>query len=157
MNTMPQKCSPLSYAHARRNRGFTLIELMIVVVIVGILASVAYPSYREHVAKTRRADAQAALMELAQFMERRYTTLGSYSPAGDCSDVVLPFLQTPRDGGSALYALGVVCTGTTFTLTASPAAGGPMAGDGCGNLGLTNTNLRTRSGTSVAEDQCWRR
>jgi type IV pilus assembly protein PilE len=53
------------------NKGFTLIEVMIVVAIVGILAAVAYPSYQDHVRKSRRAEAQSALMGLAAAMERQ--------------------------------------------------------------------------------------
>lgn len=73
----------------QRIRGITLIELMIVVAIVAILASVAYPSYQDQVRKARRADAQSAMFELAQFMERYFTTNGSYVGA------VLPFTESP--------------------------------------------------------------
>lgn len=63
------------WPHRPRQTGFTLIELMTVVAIVGILAAIAYPSYQEHIRRANRADAQASLMELAQFMERSYTRL----------------------------------------------------------------------------------
>ncbi|WP_331000013.1 type IV pilin protein [Pseudothauera nasutitermitis] len=134
-------------------RGFSLIELMIVVVIVGVLASIVYPSYQEHVRKTRRADAQAALMELTQFMERRYTTNGRYGAAG-CAGVALPFTRSPKDGGTVFYNIGIVCNADTFTLTAVPT--GPMANDACGNLAMTHTGARGRSGGAPME-LCWRR
>lgn len=133
-------------------RGFTLIEVMIVVAIVGMLASIAYPAYQEHIRNSRRADVQSALMELAQFMERRYTTTGTYGPAG-CG-VALPFNQAPRDGPEAFYNINLACDATTFTLTATPV--GAMAGDGCGNFTLTNTGARNRSG-GLPMDRCWRR
>lgn len=145
--------SSLCNARIAKQRGFTLIEVMIVVAIVGILTAIAYPSYTEHIRKSRRADAQSALMELAQFMERRFTTTGSYSAAA-CADVVLPFTQAPRDGPDAFYNINVVCDATTFTLTAVPA--GAMAGDGCGNFTLTNTGARDRTG-ALPMDRCWRR
>lgn len=125
--------------------GFSLIELMIAVAIIGILAGIAYPSYQEYVRQTRRADAQSALLELAQFMERRYTGAGSYSPCN------LPFNRSPRDGGAAFYTIAAtVCTASTFTLTATPT--GSMAGDACGNIVITHTGQKTTSGTN-----CWRR
>ncbi|MEY2873766.1 MAG: hypothetical protein RLZZ373_1137, partial [Pseudomonadota bacterium] len=67
-------------AHARaRTRGFTLMELMIAVAVVGILAGAAVPSYREHIASSRRTDAKSALMAIAQLMERGYTERGTYA------------------------------------------------------------------------------
>ena len=62
------------YPKLQRARGFTLIELMVVVAIIAILAAIAYPSYTNHVVKTRRAAATACVMEAAHFMERYYTT-----------------------------------------------------------------------------------
>ena len=127
--------------------GFTLVELMIVVAVIGILAAVAYPSYVEYIRQARRADAQSALLELAQFMERRYTTSGTYAAGADCS---LPFTSSPRDGATAFYTLSAVCNASTFTLTATRT--GPMVGDECGNLTLTNTGLQ-----GAASADCWRR
>lgn len=127
--------------------GFTLVELMIVVAVIGILAAVAYPSYVEYIRQARRADAQSALLELAQFMERRYTTTGSYKPGDDCS---LPFYTSPRDGSSIFYELRRDCEASTFELTATGT--GSMAADECNVLTLTNTGLQ-----EAASADCWRR
>lgn len=127
--------------------GFTLVELMIVVAVIGILAAVAYPSYVEYIRQARRADAQSALLELAQFMERRYTTTGSYEAGDDCS---LPFDTSPRDGSSTFYNLSADCDASTFTLTATGT--GSMAADECNVLTLTNTGLQ-----DAASADCWRR
>jgi type IV pilus assembly protein PilE len=133
--------------------GFTLIELMITVAIVGILAAIAYPSYTDHIRKARRADAQAALLELAQFMERHYSLNNSYLDGGAAP--TLPFTEAPKDGGTKFYDLSFSAgpTATSFTLQAAPKGG--MAGDPCGNLRISNTGQKTRTGSADAS-QCWR-
>ncbi|MDD3518145.1 MAG: type IV pilin protein [Chromatiales bacterium] len=138
-------------------RGFTLIELMVVVVIIAILAAIGYPSYQEHIRKTRRADAQGALMELAQFMERHFTLNNSYLASGG-SAPTLPFTESPKDGSTKYYNLGFAAapnapTASTFTLQAVPK--GPQADDKCGTLTLTQTGVRSavKGGSAVAD--CW--
>lgn len=79
------------------DRGFTLIELMIVVAVIAIIAAIAYPSYMDYVRQSRRADATVALLELAQYMERYYTNNGRYTD-GDGNYPALPFDEAPRDG-----------------------------------------------------------
>lgn len=130
--------------------GFTLIELMIVVAVVGILAAVAYPSYVESVQKSRRADAQSVLLEAAQLLER-FNTENNGSYAG----FTLPaYLQnSPKDGATKYYT--ITATGlaaSTYLLTATPS--GAQAGDRCANLTFNNRGVK---GTSSAETDCWRR
>lgn len=144
----------------RNTRGFTLIELMIVVAIIGVLAAIAYPSYQDSIAKSRRADAQASLLELAQFMERHYTTNSRYTTGANDTRPALPFTESPKDGGNKFYDLSFNDAGlnaaqrrTQYTLRAVPK--GAMAGDACGTLTLTHTGAKGRSG-ALALDQCWR-
>lgn len=142
---------------APKGAGFTLIELMIVVAIVGILAAIAYPNYQEHVRKTRRADAQTALMELSQFMERNYTANGKYLTAANEAPN-LPFTEAPKDSATKYYDLrfpaGTAPTATAYTLEAVPK--GAMANDACGTLTLTNTGAKSQAaGQTLAT--CWRR
>lgn len=140
-----------------RNRGFTLIETMIVVAIVGILASIAYPSYQEHVRRGNRVEARGILLEMAQLLERNYTEANRYDQTSSGGDFMLPVTQSPRTG-TAKYTIqfsGSSPTQNTYTLEAEPT--GAMAGDTCGTLSLTNTGTRGASGVADAEAiaKCW--
>jgi type IV pilus assembly protein PilE len=131
-----------------RQRGFTLIELMVVVVIIGILAAIAYPSYQEQVRKTRRADGKATLMDTAQQLERCYTRYASYIN-GACG-VVLPV-----DSPEGYYSISAGnLTAAAFTLDAMPQ--GDQANDTkCGALRLTNTGLQGSQGADGDANDCW--
>ncbi len=115
-----------------KKNGFTLIEVLIVVAIVGILAAIAYPSYVEQVNKVRRADAQAALVELAARLQEYYidqsppTYVGA-SLNGD--DAIFPN-EVPLDGATKHYDLRIATQDArTFTIQAAPKTASPMAGD----------------------------
>jgi type IV pilus assembly protein PilE len=133
---------------SKKHKGFTLVELMIVVVIIGIISTIAFPSYQDYVRKARRAEAQAVLLETAQFMERWYTTNNRYNTA------VLPAALTtsPKGGVSTIrYDIAITAVAQeTFTLTAVP-----RVADECGNFTLTETGLRGHTGTAPFA-QCWR-
>ncbi|WP_260295698.1 type IV pilin protein [Sedimenticola hydrogenitrophicus] len=147
----------MEYIH---NRGFTLIELMIVVAVIGILAAIAYPSYEEQVRKSRRADATGALLGLAGALERRYTSTGSYAGAGagggNTGAPTIFSTTSPVDGGTAAYNLTInTSNASTFTIHAAPT--GPQAGDKCGTLTLTQDGTRNVTGQSagITANDCW--
>lgn len=139
----------------KQQAAFTLIELMIVVVIISVLTMIAMPSYDNHVRKSRRADAQASLLELAQFMERHYTAQGGYYTNGRTGgNPTLPYTTAPKDGGNTFYTLTVSVTSSeNYTLSAAPA--GAMTGDNCGTLSLNSMGVKGQSSGTLAE--CWRR
>jgi type IV pilus assembly protein PilE len=146
-----------------RQQGFTLIELMITVAIIGILAAIALPSYTEHIRKSRRTAAMSALAEAAQFMERNMTLYNcyNYSTASDCvgqsgTDVALPTTWASLPSGSAMYSVTLsASTATTYTLQAAPVTGTPQAGDACGSFRLTNTGARSVTSTTMSAATCW--
>jgi len=144
-----------------RQSGITLIELMIVIVIVGIIAAFAYPSYLDNVRDSRRAECSGALSGLANAMERFYSVNGSYLGAangGANTGAPAVFSTTcPADGSDATYNLTIVnpTTASTYTLRATPV--GPQADDECGSLTLTNTGVKgvVDADAGVTWQDCW--
>lgn len=139
-----------------RMRGFSLLELMITVAIIGIVASIAYPSYFEYVSKSRRADAQAALVSFAGAMERYYTVNNTY--VGTTASSSLPSSpkstvfgsKAPLDGSDTFYYLKIAAVSSSgFSLTAVPT--GAQSSDGCGTLTLSHTGERGKTGSG----DCW--
>ena len=130
----------------RTNQGFTLIELLITVVIIGILSAVAYPSYLDYVRRAARGEAEAILMETAQYMERYYTTNNTYAAASLVSAV------SPKGSSGSTVRYTISFSGTpdasSYTLQAVPANG--QSGDTCGTLTLSATGARTPSTAG-----CW--
>ncbi|NYZ66145.1 prepilin-type N-terminal cleavage/methylation domain-containing protein [Endozoicomonas sp. SM1973] len=132
--------------------GFSLIELLIVIAIVGILAAVGYPSYQEYVMRSRRADAQSALMQMANAMERRYTEASparytglanggantGVPDAGFFPDQV-PIDETNPTNPSHDLRINNA-TATMYVITAQPVVGGPQVTDGY--LALSSTGAR---------------
>jgi len=140
-----------------QQNGFTLIELMVTVAIVGILAGIAYPSYQDSVMKSRRADAKGALLGLANAMERHFTARNTYLGAGtidgDTGSPTIFSATSPVDGGTPYYNLTInAATASTYTLHAAPT--GAQANDKCGTLSLTQTGVRGIS-TALAVADCW--
>ena len=126
-------------------KGFTLIELMIVVAIVGILAAIAYPSYTEYVKRTHRADIATLLSEQSQILERWYSRNGVYN--GNPGPTL--------SGGNTYYNIVPTLQAQSYSLAAT--GKGMMLNDKCGVFTITNTGERTNPGGTATPKECWGR
>jgi type IV pilus assembly protein PilE len=162
---MKSTCSP----RHKRAAGFTLIELMIVVAIVGVLAAIALPSYSAYVAKANRAAARGQLAQAAQYMQRFYAANDRYDAdrtgAKDIWAIMPAGMKGSPAEGTQLYHIlkdGVnpsTAGQSTFELIMRPVSPGPMASDKCGGFTMTQVGVR---GITIADAstaliaECWR-
>ena len=154
-----------------RSKGFTLIELMIVVAVIGILAAIGYPSYKEQIDKGRRASAKAVLLDAQAYMERVYSENYSYST--DTSGTLINsatyfqsnFTVAPKPGeGNPAYTITLAATPQQYTVTAAPISPGVMAADRCGTYRVNRTGRKSVTGYDTtkfstqleANRECWK-
>ena len=146
-------------------RGFTLIEIMVVVAIVLTLSAIAMPSYTEHVKRSKSAEAKAQLLETAQFMQRFYSQNDSYAQTRAGVAVAIPdaLARVPRTTatGSENYTISLgapAATVATFVIRAVPRTGGSMASDKCGSFTLNQAGQRGVIGNAAGStaDSCWK-
>lgn len=157
----------------KRQHGFTLIELMITVAVIGILAAIAFPSYTEQIARGRRTEAQTVLLSGQQWMERFYSENYRYdqNSAGtavtDASQFPARVASTPA---AAYYAITVSNSAssprTSYTITATRKTGTSMAADRCGDMTVDHLGRRSivagtytaKAGSNLATAiaYCWK-
>jgi len=132
------------------SKGFTLIELIIVIAIVAILVTVALPTYQKQVRDSRRADATAVLMQARQMMERYYAKNYTYNSA-TISDIPS---KSPIDGDAEYYRIELSRqSAATFRLAARPQ--GDQVHDSCGTLSINQAGIKMADGSASNVDKCW--
>ena len=137
----------------RKQFGFTLMEMMITIVILGVLVGIAFPAYKSQMSSARRALAASCVAEYAQFMERNFSTNMTYATNNGAA-VALPALNC-RSDLTGYYNFDLLKDASTFTVKATPT--GTQSGDVCGTLTINQLSDRTANGQSDADTirKCW--
>jgi type IV pilus assembly protein PilE len=145
---------PLAMKHkpTKKQTGFTLIELMIVVAIIAILAAISFPSYTKYVQRGNRAEGRAYLMNAAALLERYYSDNNRYAIAANTMPAtVAAAAGATSETGKYTGSMTVATPYQTYTITATQS----FNDTDCGNLTLTQAGVKGRSGTVLSVSDCW--
>jgi len=140
-------------------RGFTLMEMLVTMVIIGILTAIAIPNYMAYIQRTNRAEARGQLLALAHWMEKWRTVNGRFDDPASANNppptIPATLLQSPPTG-TPRYNIAVAATAVGYTATAT--ATGTMTGDVCTTLVIDQTGARTfTTGGGGTQEICWAR
>ena len=134
--------------HAHRGLGFTLIDVLVATACVAVLATFAWPSYQSLLGRSQRAQARAALLQAAHWLERSASANGSYPTS---TNIPISVLQVE----GARYQMTITSAPQSYTLSATPI--GAQSDDDCGTLTLNHRGVRGVQGSSQTAAQCWSR
>jgi type IV pilus assembly protein PilE len=139
----------------RKYRGFTLIELMVVVAIIAIIAAFAVPSYLNYGIRARRSDGQNMLLKVADAQERYYAANNHYGSLNQLGYTTMASQRSEK----GYYQLSMdpasdSTSAVVYTATATPVSGGPQVKDTCGALTINNAGVKGQSG-STTNGTCW--
>jgi len=136
-------------------KGFTLIELLIVLTVLGVLATMAYPSYNRYVVNARRAEAQSALLNLGGLMERYFSINSTYATATIAASNNVTDVLGVNTTDNSWYVLSITAQGATnYTVTATPQSAQATDDTECANFTINQLGVKGISGTGTATD-CW--
>lgn len=138
-----------------KQRGFTLVEIMIVVAIIAILSSIALPGYNEFVRRSQRVAARAIMLEAANWMERFFSVHHNYLGSDNQLPVLPDGLNRSPQSGTAKYAISLAAGQTHATAYQLQAA--PVVADKCGTFTLDQTGARGLIGNTASLAECWGR
>ncbi|MGH1542797.1 MAG: type IV pilin protein [Arenicella sp.] len=144
-----------------RQKGFSLIELMVATAIIAILASIAIPNYQDYIRAARRAEAIEEIGLCAAAQKKRFSITNSFDAStnaggGICVRGTVPACACNTTSDNGYYNLTIATpSATTFTITATPV--GPQAQDTrCTSLFMTNTGFQGYTPTSTVAGECWK-
>lgn len=148
-------CTEGSLGKRNQARGFTLIEILIVVAILGVLTSIALPAYQNSVLRSGRAEAKGELMIVASDQERFFSSNNTYST--DATPLITTDATT-RTTENGLYTITVAAGGTgniATSFVATATAVGDQTADACTTLTISSVGVRGATGATA--DECWQR
>ncbi len=147
--------NPLPNRPRRAFAGFTLMELLAALAVVGVLAGIAIPTYTQQIQKTRRSDAKNALLDLAAREERYYATNNVYTATASALGYGTAFPVAVSTWGVTSYSLSVTVAASPPTFTALASRTGAQTSDACGDFQLTDQGTQSNLNTTNAPPTCW--